>query len=212
MLPLSRRTALQLSGTAVGVGFAGCLSSVPRSTPSATPPEPPTSGYWRWVTITESEQPPAEHNVGIEMEVIDPWIIAEGTARIEVTLANNLDQPQELGPVVDGPDFPANNTKGILLRDETDSSESHATQCIEGDGKSDEEAGYSGASRLPHKVGAKETTTREIRIFDDPNVRGCIPPGVYLFEIDHTVKPRGGTSGGQTYTWRFSLGIQGNDN
>lgn len=107
-----------------------------------------------------------------------------------------------------GPDFPAKNTKGVVLFDKTGSIRSYPPECINTDGNANEPAGYSGGSRLPHKVEGGGSTTRRIGVFDDENVRGCIPPGVYPFELMHTVRPKGETSGGENYTWNFTLGIR----
>lgn len=212
MSPLTRRTALHLGAAAVGGGLAGCVSARSRTTPSATPSATPPSGYWRWVTVVAHDPPPKRHQVGLSMEVVQPWITADETARIEVTLANNADTAREVGPVVDDPEFPANGMKGIVLWDKTGSPKTHASECIGTDGKVDEAVGYSGASRLPHKLRAGETTTQTLIISDDANNRGCIPPDTYPFEIGHVVRPWGETGGDETtYTWSFTLGIRGDE-
>lgn len=216
MAPLSRRTVLQLSGVTLSAGLTGCLSGVPQSTPSATPDREPPSGFWRWVSVTAHGPPPEQYAVSVRVEVVQPWVTAKQTAHVEVTLTNHADEPRELGPVVDGPEFPTNNTKGIVLFDETGSTRAQPPECINTDGKADEPVGYSGAQTPPHEVGAGESVTRRIGIFDDENVRGCIPPGIYPFTITHIARPvgeaeDGGPKEGDTYPWSFRLGIRGDD-
>jgi hypothetical protein len=59
------------------------------------------------------------------------------------------------------------------------------------DGKADEPIGYSGTQTPPHEVGAGESVTRRIGLFNDHDVRGCLPTGIYPFEITHLVRPAG---------------------
>lgn len=216
MAPLSRRAMLQSGGSALIAGLTGCLSGVPQSTPDATPDEEPPDGFWRWVTVTESDSPPEQYQVSLTVDVVQSWATAEQMAYFEVTLTNDSDEARELGPVVDGPDFPANNVNGIVLFDETGDSEPNPPWCVNTDGKADERVGYGGGMKSPHEVEAGGSVTRRIGIFDDQNVRGCLPPGLYPFKITHTVRPTGeaedgGPKEGTTYDWKFTLGIRGDD-
>lgn len=210
---MRRRRVLQTVGAVVAL--SGCLTSTPQSTPSMNPPDKTPTGYWRWVTITDHEQPPDRYQVEITSEVTRPWITSEDTAHIQVELTNLADEPRQLGPVVDGPDFPAEGIKGILLRDETDTKRSHPPECIDDESNKQEDngpTGYSGAKRLPHEVGAGETISRTVMVFDDENVDGCVPPGIYPFQLTHlVVGPEDKREGAPQYTWTFALGIRGNE-
>lgn len=166
--------------------------------------------------MTDYEQPPEQYSVEVAMEVVQPWVTADQTAHIEVTLTNHSEEPRELAPVVDGPDFPANNVEGIVLFDTTGDTRAQPPECINTDGKADEPVGYSGAQIPPHEVGAGESVTRRIGLFDDQNVRGCLVTGIYPFEITHLVRPvgeaeDGGTKEAETYPWTFQLGLRGDD-
>jgi hypothetical protein len=166
--------------------------------------------------VTDYDQPPEQYQVGLTMEVVQPWFSSDRTATIEVTLTNQADESRELGPIVDGPDFPAGNTKGIVLFDKASLSDGYVLDCINTDGKSDERQGFAGSQTSPYEIKAGGSVTRQIGMLDDSDVRGCLPAGIYPFEITHINRPigeaeDGGPKEGDPYQWNFSLGIRGDD-
>ncbi|WP_435197275.1 hypothetical protein [Natronomonas sp. EA1] len=139
-----------------------------------------------------------------------PWVTAEDTARLTVELENEADDPREIGPVVGDPVFPVNRD-GILLWDETGTTEPQPPDCIGTDGKADRPVGYSGGMRPPVELDAGETVTRTVIIADDANTTGCIPGGRYRFELSGVIRPLSDESPESEYEWGFTLDVHASD-
>lgn len=208
---MRRRQALQTVGFAM-LTLGGCVSALPRSTPTMTPSESTPTGYWRWVTITNSQHSSERYQVEMSVDITRPWITSEETAHIQVTLKNLANEKRRIGPVVNDPEFPTDGVNGIILFDETGASDSSPPNCIGATGKSDSEVGYGGGRRLPHRIDAKESVTRTIKVFDDPNVVGCIPAGKYPFHRKILVMgPEDDLENAPSYQWDFTLGVRGRE-
>jgi hypothetical protein len=206
----TRRRLLRAVGvtTAAGGALAGCTSLTLRH-PDATPTTDPPDGFWRWVSVEAVDGPPAEHAVGWDVTVAQPWITAERSARVAFTLTNEAHGARHVGPTIDGGVDAQGG--GIRLYDVTDDAdETFGAWCIDNDGKRDGRAGEGTNERGPVRLGPGESVTRTAVVLDDRKQRGCLPSGVYGFRVGQVVPYAGEREGEQEYyEVACSLGVQG---
>jgi hypothetical protein len=179
-------STLALTGCSTGYGgpirpdYEGTPSSPPTASPTGTP-NPTPEGFWRVVSLDRTGPVADRHEASMTATLEEPWVTAEGTARIAVTLTNraahartffNFDDPEvKRGFFTD---------RGILLGALRGAS-THPPRCIGTDGKRPGPFGESGEGAWQRELQSNESVTVVFGVVDDPRVLGCISPGTYRF-------------------------------
>lgn len=124
---MKRRQLPQAVGGGSSVALAGCLRSITARQPEATPPADCPDGFWRWVNIAEIEQPPAQYQVVFDHTVLRPWITAEDSAHIKVTLTNEADIERRFNPII--LHSTASKNSGIRIYADDEPNPPHKPEC-----------------------------------------------------------------------------------
>jgi hypothetical protein len=187
--------ALALAGCNAGydgpVRTEPAETELPPSTPAASPtasPRPTPEGYWREVSLENQGTVADRHQVSLTATLEEPWITAEQSARLAVTLTNHADHIRTFYDLLE-PDV-----KRGLLTDEGAllGSGPRPPECIGTDGTRPGPFGQ-GAARWRKELPAGTSTTRVFGVVDDPRISGCISPGTYRFRWrgSYTDAPQG---------------------
>lgn len=209
---MNRRQFLHATGTAGIVATTGCLGTLSARQPEATPPPDRPDGFWRWVNLVDIDPPPEEYEVGFDVEITQPWVTAERTARIEATLTNEADVKRNLDPALLYSRESEN--KGIRVWITPNTVPNPEPWCTGGDGIKANPGGESGEQPPSRALEPGESYKTGGYVVDDAEVRGCYPPGVYQFPTTQSVTEYGASEDteGESYEVSFSLGVQGNNN
>lgn len=186
-------------------------TEVPPSTPATSPtatPRPTPEGYWRVVSLEKQDTVADRHQVSLTATLEEPWITAEHTAQLAVTLTNHASHVRTFY------DFHDVEVKRGLFNDEgaTLGASTDPPECIGTDGKRPGPFGE-GAGRWVKEIQAGESLTTVFGVFDDPRISGCISPGTYQFRwrLSYKDAPRDEEEdGGTTYApirWGLTLKI-----
>lgn len=206
---------LALAGCAAGydgpVRTKPADTEAPPSTPAGSPtstPRPTPKGYWRVVSLEKQDTVADRHQMSLTATLEEPWITAEHTAQIPVTLTNHASHGRTFY------DFPDVEVKRGLFNDEgaTLGASTDPPECIGTDGKRPGPFGV-GPGVWERELGAGESLTIVFGVFDDPRISGCISPGTYRFRWRLSYKDAPAEEeeeGGTTYVpirWGLTLEI-----
>lgn len=217
--PLTRRDALQLSGSGLGVCIAGCVLNEPSSgsasrstatdTPSKTaspaqtspsrPSESPTatstSEILREVTVGAVASAPARYDVSFQVEMVNAVVTSAMPAVVRVTLTNEADVPRKFAaghrPVFSTMSSQEGQPWLRLLSPESSYEEPRATKVSRVCWRPMETV-YVQPVMVPSEVSAGESASIDLEVWGySANESECLPPGTYHFTEDYEIRAVG---------------------
>lgn len=194
-------------------------------------PDPtPSDNAKKRVSVRDVGDPPPDAPFDLSLDVVDPWITDESTARLEATIENAGDRTDDFPPAFYKGSSEAHGAKGILLYS-TDAPdcppEDYVPPCSSGEDPSaiwrraDRDADYVSFTlegKLQTALEPGESRTDTILVVDDPTGDGCVPEGSYQFSQTHAIAPPPGGEGGYTreelrsldevYLWEWTVVVE----
>jgi len=198
---MNRRGVLRALGVTGGVGLAGCVGAAMLG--------PSTDE--RRVSLDEQDSVPSEHDLGIDVEVLESAITDSGTARLRVTTTN--EGPQRVLSVGTGSCAILNrgdclsDPPGIrLYRTE------HADS-ISRDGErwipkpANRGRGFPNFACAATQYDSGDSVETEYEVWHDHREGGYLHPGTYRWEAIIRLEGDDQQAEDPTFTWGFSLSI-----
>lgn len=199
---MNRRRLLAVLGTGA---FGGCLDRrITDFVADRTTRAGPSNGEPLARASIESTDDPSENDVSPSVEVVEPSITTDHTARLRVTLTNDGDDPVEVESgrrKVFGAFYSEGDAPKLLLASFDWSLESVGETCWRPEGRvepSDVVASY--------RLAAGERVSLDAEVWDAPSNEGmCLQAGTYRFEHEYHLGPDGSSS---EFTWGFDLSVE----
>lgn len=218
--PLTRRGALQLGGSGLGVCLAGCVlneppggsasrstatdtspetaspAQTPPSRPSESPTATPTPELLREVTVGAVASAPAGYDVSFQVEMVDAVVTSATPAVVRVTLTNEADVPRKFGaghrPVF-STIWSDEDKPGLLLLSPESKHElpREHTRVSRACWRPTETVNVA-LVMVPSEVPAGESAPIDLEVWGHSANEGeCLPPGTYHFTEDYEIRAVG---------------------
>ena len=217
---MKRRAVVAALG---GIGLAGCVSGGPgagesTSTPPATTSPPPGRTLQRRVSLASQDVVAEEHELRLNVEVLDPTVTADRTALIRVTTTNE-GPPRSLSIGRSGCDLlnrsrgGSDTPAGLWLHspDRTEHIDRVPGKWV-ADRPATQGRAYPAYGCTPTTYESGNSLSNEYELWDDYRVEGYLTPGTYRWEEDIQVWKDAtdafGDDPSATLTWGFSLSVE----
>ena len=202
---MNRRDVLRAIVATGGVGCAGCVSGASPSTDE------------RRVSLDEQDSVPGEHDIQIEVEVLESTVTASGTAQLRVTTTNEgpqraLSVGTEGCAILNRQDC-LSEPPGIWLYqiDKADSISRDSERWIPK--PADRWSGFASYGCPSTQYDSGDSVCTEYKVWQDHRQDGYLQPGTYRWETGIRVGNQGQQADDHpSFTWGFSLSVAVPDN
>ncbi|WP_276258370.1 hypothetical protein [Haloglomus litoreum] len=209
---MKRRTYLAAAGAAALAGLSGCKGAVAQGTGRHLL-GPDTDE--RRVTLAEVDDVPDEHEVRMEVEMLETVANADHPPRLTVTTTNEgpeqaISGGSDMCHLFNRSRAGSDDPEGLWLyrADDADDIDRRGGRWVPDRTGRRAYAMYGCSRRL---FAADESLTNEYEVWDDYRNRGYFPPGTYRWaeRVEVLDDPRSDAdTDPATFTWGFSLSVE----